>query len=87
MKLYAKVNSGAAGLIWVGGFFVLLALVALSKDIAAQYPIALTGWTGGLISILFKNNSDNKLDIEEAKVGNGTVEALNQIKLNARVCK
>jgi hypothetical protein len=83
MKLYVKINSGAAGLVWVVGFFAMLALVALSDAIAIVYPVALAGWTGGLISILLKNNSNNKLDLEAAKVGNGTVEALNKVKMNA----
>lgn len=83
MKLYVKINSGAAGLVWVVGFFALLGLVILSERVAGVYAIALTGWTGGLISTLLKNNANNKLDLEAAKSGNGTVVALDQIKLNA----
>lgn len=86
MRLYVKINSGAAGLVWVVGFFVMLALVAVSSAIAGQYPVALAGWTGGLVSILLKNNSNNKIDLEAAKVGNGTVDALNKIKQNASTC-
>jgi len=87
MKLYVKINSGAAGLVWVIGFFIMLACVQFSKAIAAQYVTALTGWTGGLVSILLKNNSNNKLDLEAAKTGNGTVENLNVIKQNAEGIK
>jgi hypothetical protein len=83
MKLYVKINSGAAGLVWVVGFFIMLVLVAVSSAIANQYPVALAGWTGGLVSILLKNNSNNKLDLEAAKTGNGTVAALDQIKINS----
>lgn len=84
MKLYAKINSGAAGIIWVVGFFVLLGLVALSKAIAAQYPIAVVGWTGGLVTILLKKNADNKLDLEAAKSGSSTVDNLDAVKVNAQ---
>lgn len=83
MKLYVKINSGAAGLVWVVGYFILLAAVALFDKIGPHYPVALAGWTGGLISILLKNNANNKLDLEAAKTGNGTVANLDQIKLNA----
>ena len=83
MKLFAKVNSGAAGLIWVAGYFILLALVAISKEIAAQYAIAITGWTGGLVAVLLKNNASNKLDIEAAKMGEEKVDILNTIKVRA----
>lgn len=86
MKLYVKINSGAAGLVWVVGFFAMLVGVHFSKAIEGQYITALTGWTGGLISILLKNNSNNKLDLEAAKTGNGTVAALDQIKQNASSC-
>ena len=83
MKLYVKINSGAAGLVWVVGFFALVACVHLSKSIAAQATMLVTGWTAGLGAILLKNNANNKLDLEAAKVGNGTVEALNKVKMNA----
>lgn len=83
MKLCVKINSGAAGLVWVVGYFILLAMVALFDKIGAQYPVALAGWTGGLVSILLKNNSNNKLDLAAAKAGNGTAEELNKIKISA----
>lgn len=83
MKLNVKINSGAAGLIFVIGFFAMLGLVAISERIAGVYPVALAGWTGGLISTLLKNNANNKLDLEAAKAGNGTVVALDQIKINS----
>jgi hypothetical protein len=83
MKLYAKINSGAAGIIWAIGFFVMLGLVAISKAIATQYPIAVAGWTGGLVSILLKNNANNRLDLEAAKSSTDTVENLNAIKKNS----
>lgn len=83
MKLYAKVNSGAAALIWVVGFFVIVVLIAVSAAIERQCVIILAGWTSGLITILLKNNANNKLDLEAAKATNGTVANLNIIKQNS----
>jgi hypothetical protein len=83
MQVNVKMDSGATGVFWAIGYFILLACVHFSKAIAAQYPIAIVGWTGGLVSILTKNHANNKLDVQAAVAGNGTVESLNQIKLNA----
>jgi hypothetical protein len=90
MKIEVKINTGGAGMIFVVGFFIILGLVAISPRIAAVYAIAVTGWTGGLVSILMKNHASNKLDVQAASAPNGTVEALNQIKINAckpKVCE
>ena len=76
-----NINSGAGLILWALGFFGLLWMAQHHPSIQALYPVAVAGWTGGFIAILFKRYSDNKLDLEAARSGVG--ESLGKIKVAA----
>lgn len=76
-----NINSGAGLILWALGFFGLLWMAQHHPAIQSVYPVAVTGWTGGFIAILFKRYSDNKLDLQAARDGVG--EALDKIKMQA----
>ncbi len=63
------INSGVGLVIWAIGFFILTHMAAHHANVAQLYPVALTGWTGGLISFLFKRNSNNKIRLTAAEKG------------------
>lgn len=64
-----SINTGTGLLLWAAGFFGLVYLAAHYPAVERIFPVALAGWTGGFISFLLKRNSNNKIDLEAAKVG------------------
>lgn len=80
LKITIVINTGAALLLWAMGFFGMLWMSQHHPAIERLFPVAMGGWTGGLVAILFKQYSNNKLDLEAARSGPVTVANLDVIK-------
>lgn len=78
-KFIVSINSGAALLIYVAGFFVLTLMAGLMPAVERIYTVALTGWTGAVSFFWIKRNSNNKIILESEKAGlNGTTQSGNK---------
>jgi hypothetical protein len=68
-KFIVSINSGAALLIYIAGFFILTIMAGLMPAVERVYTVALTGWTGAVSFFWLKRNSNNKITLEADKAG------------------
>jgi hypothetical protein len=66
-RISIVLNTGSAVILWGLGFFGMLWMSQHHPSIASLFPTAMGGWTGGFAAILFKQWSNNKLDLDAAK--------------------
>ena len=63
-----SINSGTALFVYLGAFFGLVLLAAHNPAIERLFAVALGGLTGAFAGFLIKRNSNNRIDLEAAKL-------------------
>jgi hypothetical protein len=64
-----SINSGAALILFLVAFFLLLGFTAMFPAVEKNFVAALTGLAGALGGFLVKRNSNNKINLEAEKAG------------------
>lgn len=64
IKVNISINSGAALVLFLGAFFLLLGFAAMFPPVEKNFVAALTGLTGALGGFLVKRNSNNQIALK-----------------------
>lgn len=63
------INSGAALILFLVSFFLMLWMAQHHEAIERLYPVALGGLLGAFSGYLIKRNQNNKIELEAGKAG------------------
>lgn len=69
ISIRISINSGAALILFLVAFFLLLGFVAMFPPIEKNFVAALTGLVGAFSGYLIKRNSNNVLNLKAEKAG------------------
>jgi hypothetical protein len=72
VNIRITINSGAAFILYSIGVFALVYGTSISPAVERIFPVALSGWTGGVAGFWMKRNANNKLALEEKIKGDMT---------------